>query len=140
MSYCSDVKIRLKSKRLAEIVEKLDEYVKSKPEGYHENVARQFDRFEVIDAAPDNDDVYVELTYYNAKWYWVDVEDFMKLVRESEDYAYARIGEEQEDIERESCGEVDPIYIRSTFEEDADEIDDKMRESDVFTYKNIFKY
>ncbi len=139
MSYCSDVKIRLKGKRLAEIVKKLDEYVKSKPEGYHENVARQFDCFEVLDVTPDNNDVYVELSYYNVKWYWDDVAEFMKLVRDSEDYAYARIGEEQEDIERDYCGEIEPIYVRSTFEEDS-EFDGKMRESDAFTYKNIFKY
>lgn len=143
MSYCSDVKIRLKSKRLTEIVKKLDEYVKSKPEGYHENVARQFDHFEVIDVAPDNDDVYVELTYYSAKWYWSDVEEFMKLVRDSEDYAYARIGEEPSDVEREWEGEIDPIYIRSTFDSDyeVENVDeDKKKETDAAIYKNIFKY
>lgn len=142
MSYCSDVKIRLKGKRLTEIVEKLDNYVKSKPEGYHENVAREFDRFEVLDVTPDNDDVYVELTYNYVKWYFDDVDEFMKLVTDSEDYAYARIGEEQNDIEIDYRGDIEPIYIRSTFDsdyEDEDENEDEKRETDAAIYKNIFK-
>lgn len=139
MSYCSDVKIRLKGKRLAEIVEKLDNYAESKPEGYHENVAREFDRFEVIGAAPDND-FYVELTYNYVKWYSDDVDEFMKLVTDSEVYAYARIGEEQGDVETDFQGEIDPIYVCTTFDDDYEVEDkDEKRETDAEIYKNIFK-
>ena len=139
MSYCSDVKVRLKGKRLAEIVEKLDKYAESQPGGYHENVAREFDRFEVIGAAPDND-FYVELTYNCVKWYSDDVDEFMKLVTDSEVYAYARIGEEQGDVEIDFQGEIDPIYVRTTFDDDYENVDeDKKRETDAEIYKNIFK-
>lgn len=142
MSYCSDVKVRLKGKRLAEIVEKLDNYVKSKPEGYHENVAREFNHFEVLDVTPDNDDVYVELTYNYVKWYGDDVDEFMMYINNSEDYAYARIGEEQGDVETDYQGEIEPIYIRSTFDSDYENEsvdEDKKRETDDVIYKNIFK-
>lgn len=142
MSYCSDVKIRLKGKRLAEIVKKLDKYAESQPEGYHENVAREFDRFEVIGAAPD-DDFYVELTYNCVKWYSDDVDEFMKYVRDSEEYAYARIGEGLNDIETDFNGEIEPIYVCSTFDntyEVKNEDEDKKRETDAEIYKNIFKH
>ena len=143
MSYRSDVKIRLKGKRLAEIVEKLDNYVKSKPEDYHENVAREFDRFEVLDVTPDNDDVYVELIYNYVRWYSDDVDEFMELITSSEDYAYARIGEEFGDTEVDYRGEIEPIYIRSTFDNDYEYVnvdENKKRETDAAIYKNIFKY
>lgn len=141
MSYCSDVKVRLKGKRLAEIVEKLDKYAESQPGGYHENVAREFDRFEVIGAAPDND-AYVELTYNCVKWYGNDVDEFMKLVTDSEVYAYARIGEEQNDIEIDYRGDIEPIYVYSTFDntyEVKNKNEDEKRETDAEIYKNIFK-
>lgn len=136
MSYCSDVKVRLKGKRLAEIVEKLDKYVESKPVGY-----REFDRFEVIGAAPD-DDYYVELTYNYVKWYSDDVDKFMELVTSSEEYAYARIGEEQGDVETDFNGEIEPIYVYSTFDSTYDvknKDEDEKRETDAEIYKNIFK-
>lgn len=142
MSYCSDVKVRLKGKKLAEIVEKLDKYAESQPGGYHENVARESDRFEVIGVAPDDDDVYVELTYNCVKWYGNDVDEFMKLVTDSEEYAYARIGEELGDVETDFNGEIEPIYICSTFDNTYDiknEDEDKKRETDAEIYKNIFK-
>ena len=141
MSYCSDVKVRLKGKRLAEIVEKLDKYAESKPEGYHENVAREFDRFEVIGATPDND-YYVELTYNCVKWYGDDVDKFMELVTSSEEYAYARIGEGQGDVETDFNGEIEPIYVYSTFDSTYDvknKDEDEKRETDAEIYKNIFK-
>ena len=142
MSYCSDVKIRLKGKRLAEIVEKLDKYAESQPGGYHENVAREFDRFEVIGATPDND-FYVELTYNCVKWYGNDVDEFMKLVTDSEVYAYARIGEEQGDVEIDYCGDIEPIYVCTTFDssyEVKNKDEDEKRETDAEIYKNIFKH
>lgn len=141
MSYCSDVKVRLKGKRLAEIVEKLDKYVESKPEGYHENVARKFDRFEVFGVTL-NGDAYVELTYNYVKWYSDDVDEFMKLVTDSKEYAYARIGEEQGDVEVDYRGDIEPIYVRSIFDNEyecKDENKDEKRETDAEIYKNIFK-
>lgn len=142
MSYCSDVKVRLKGKRLAEIVEKLDKYAESQPKGYHENVAREFDRFEVLDVTPDNNDVYVELTYNYVRWYEDDVDEFMELIKDSEDYAYTRIGEGQGDVEVDFQGEIEPIYVRTIFDSTYDvknKDEDEKRETDAEIYKNIFK-
>ena len=69
-------------------------------------------------------------------------DEFMKLVTDSEEYAYARIGEEHGDVEIDYSGEIEPIYVRTTFDDDYEvknKDSDEKRETDAEIYKNIFK-
>ena len=53
------------------------------------------------------------------KWYdgYKDVDFIMDYIRKCENYAFARLGEESDDIEQESNG-FDDIYVYTAFEDD----------------------
>lgn len=120
MSYCSDVRFRLLKDDYKELEQRyLDELGN---DVYFTNLWHNKDIYRT------EEDGTVYFGWDGLKWYRQDinyknVDLIMDFIIDLENYAYAIIGEEIEDIDTDQNGIVEDISIKREFEDDKENID-----------------
>lgn len=126
MGYYSEVGIIIKEKDYQKLTKRIEK-VKTEDEKLYENLLwttiKGVDDSYVVETSFGYDPVLAEeyriLHWDNIKWYennFPEVDYIMNFVRDLDCYQYIRLGEDVDDTEFESHGDIDMMYINRNIE------------------------